>query len=123
MISGGRTSIHAAECADRAGKHAFGLNDTKAIAALRKLADDIEAGTVVLNSVTTSSHATHEEFAIREVVIEVLEDYPSVGPRMVREYLIWLHLGIIVLAAQKTACGCEASIAQSGCFSFPWRPE
>jgi hypothetical protein len=85
MISGGRTSIHAAECADRAGKHAFGLNDTKAIAALRKLADDIEAGTVVLNSVTTSSHATHEEFAIREVVIEVLEDYPSVGPRMVRE--------------------------------------
>jgi hypothetical protein len=85
MISGGRTSIHAAECADRAGKHAFGLNDTKAIAALRKLADDIEAGTVVLNSLTTSSHATHEEFAIREVVIEVLEDYPAVGPRMVKE--------------------------------------
>jgi hypothetical protein len=85
MISGGRTSIHAAECADRAGKHAFGLNDTKAIAALRKLADDIEAGTVVLNSVTTSSHATHEEFAVREVVIEVLEDYPTAGPRMVRE--------------------------------------
>jgi hypothetical protein len=85
MISGGKTSIHAAECADRAGKHAFGLNDTKAIAALRKLADDIEAGTVVLNSVTTSSHATHEEFAIREVVIEVLEDYASVGPRMVKE--------------------------------------
>src|SRR6476660_3445528 len=87
MISGGRTSIHAAECADRAGKHAFGLNDTKAIAALRKLADDIEAGTVVLNSVTTSSHATHEEFAVREVVIEVLEDYPTAGPRMVREWL------------------------------------
>lgn len=85
MISGGRTTINAAECADRAGKHAFGLNDTKAVTALRKLADDIEAGTVVLHSVTTSSHATHEEFAIREVVIEVLEDYPSVGPRMVRE--------------------------------------
>lgn len=85
MISGGRTSIHAAECADRAGKHAFGLNDTKAIAALRKLADDIEDGTVVLNSVTTSSHATHEEFAVREVVIEVLEEYPAAGPRMVRE--------------------------------------
>ena len=85
MISGGRTTINAAECADRAGKHAFGLNDSKAITALRKLADDIEAGTVVLQSVTTSSHATHEEFAIREVVIEVLEDYPSVGPRMVRE--------------------------------------
>lgn len=85
MISGSRTTINAAECADRAGKHAFGLNDSKAVAALRKLADDIEAGTVVLNSVTTSSHATHEEFSIREVVIEVLEEYPSVGPRMVKE--------------------------------------
>ena len=85
MISGGSTTINAAECADRAGKHAFGLNDIKAVTALRKLADDIEAGTVVLHSVTTSSHATHEEFAIREVVIEVLEDYPSIGPRMVRE--------------------------------------
>ena len=85
MISGGRTTINAAECADRAGKHAFGLNDTKAVTALRKLADEIEAGTVVLNSLTTSSHATHEEFAIREVVIEVLEDYPTVGPRMVKE--------------------------------------
>lgn len=85
MISGSRTSIHAAECADRAGKHAFGLNDTKAVIALRKLADDIETGTVVLHSVTTSSHATHEEFAIREVVIEVLEEYPNTGPQMVKE--------------------------------------
>jgi len=85
MISGGRTNINAAECADRAGKHAFGLNDTKAVAALRKLADDIEGGTVVLHSVTTTSHATHEEFTIREVVIEVLEEYPNVGPRMVKE--------------------------------------
>ena len=85
MISGGRTTINAAECADRNGKHAFGLNDAKAVVALRKLADDIESGTVVLHSVTTSSHATHEEFAIREVVIEVLEEYPSVGPRMVKE--------------------------------------
>jgi hypothetical protein len=84
MIRGGRT-INAAECADRAGKHAFGLNDAKAVAALRKLADDIEAGTVALFSVTTSSHATHEEFTVREVVIEVLEEYPSVGPRMVKE--------------------------------------
>jgi hypothetical protein len=84
MISGGRT-INAAECADRAGKHAFGLNDAKAVAALRKLADEIEAGTVALFSVTTSSHATHEEFTVREVVIEVLEEYPNVGPRMVKE--------------------------------------
>jgi hypothetical protein len=85
MTSGGRRSINAAECAERAGKHAFGLNDAKAIAALRKLADDIETGDVVLHSVTTSSHATHEEFAIREVVVEVLEDYPNAGPRMVGE--------------------------------------
>jgi len=84
MISGKRT-INAAECADRAGKHAVGLNDNKTVIALRKLADDIEACTVVLNSVTTSSHAIHEEFAVREIVIEVLEDYPEAGPRMVKE--------------------------------------
>lgn len=85
MFSGGKTTINAAECADREGRHAFGLNDAKAAAALRKLADDIGSGAVVLHSVTTSCHATHEEFTIREVVIEVLEDYPSVGPRMVGE--------------------------------------
>jgi hypothetical protein len=85
MISGVRTTIHAAECADRAGKHAFGLNENKAVTALRKLADDIEAGNVVLHSVSTTSHATHEEFAIREVVIEVLEEYSTAGPRMVKE--------------------------------------
>ncbi|HEY2391765.1 MAG TPA: hypothetical protein VGK22_11390 [Candidatus Angelobacter sp.] len=85
MISGVRTTINAAECADRAGKHAFGLNENKAVTALRKLADDIEAGNVVLHSVSTTSHATHEEFAIREVVIEVLEEYPTAGPRMVKE--------------------------------------
>jgi hypothetical protein len=85
MTSGGRRSINAAECAERAGKHAFGLNDAKAIAAIRKLADDIETGAVVLHSVTTSSHATHEEFAIREVVVEVLEEYAMAGPRMVGE--------------------------------------
>ena len=85
MISGGRTTIHAAECADRDGNHAFGLNDAKAVAALRKLADEIEAGTVVLHSVTTSSHAAHEEFAIREVIVEVLEEYPNAGPRIVKD--------------------------------------
>lgn len=85
MISGGRIPINAAACADRADKHAFGLNNAKAVAALRQLADDIEAGTVVLHSVTTSSHATHEEFAVREVIIEVLEEYPTVGPRVVKE--------------------------------------
>jgi hypothetical protein len=84
MTSGGST-INAAECANRTGKHAFGLNDAKAVAALRKLADDIEAGSVALQSVTIASHATHEEFAIREVIIEVLEEYPIAGPRMVKE--------------------------------------
>ena len=83
MISG--KTINAAECADRAGKHAFGLNDAKAVAALRQLADDIETGNVVLHSVSTSCHATHEEFTIREVVVEVLEEYPCAGPRMVKE--------------------------------------
>ncbi|HEY1939820.1 MAG TPA: hypothetical protein VGJ33_17950 [Candidatus Angelobacter sp.] len=85
MISGSRTSIEAADCADRAGKHAFGLNDAKTVLALRKLADDIEAGNAVLQSVTTSSHATHEEFAVREVVIEILEEYPGSGPRMMKK--------------------------------------
>jgi hypothetical protein len=85
MINGKRTIINAAECADRAGKHAFGLNDSKTAAALRKLADDIESGTVVLNSVTTSSYATHEEFTVREIVIEILEESPEAGLRMVKE--------------------------------------
>ena len=83
MISGGSRNFNAAECADRAEKHAFGLNDNQTVMALRKLADDIEAGTVVLNSVTTSTHATHEEFTVREITIEVLEEYPNTGPRMV----------------------------------------
>ena len=85
MIRAGRTSINAAECANQAGRHAFGLNDAKAVAALRQLADEIEAGTVALHSVTTSSHATHEEFAVREIVIEVLEEYPNAGPRMIKK--------------------------------------
>lgn len=85
MISGSSRNFNAAECADRAEKHAFGLNDNKTVMALRKLADDIETGTVVLNSVTTSTHATHEEFTVREIVIEVLEEYPNTGPRMVRK--------------------------------------
>ena len=84
-MSGGRTSIHAAECADAAGRHAFGLNDAKAVAALRQLADEIEAGRVVLQSVTTSSHATHDEFAVREIIIEVLEEFPAAGPRMIKK--------------------------------------
>lgn len=77
--------LDASKCADRAGKYAFGLNDAKAIAALRQLADDLEAGTVTLHSVTTSSHATHDEFAVRELTIEVLEELPPVGPKIVKD--------------------------------------
>jgi hypothetical protein len=84
-MSSGRTSIHAAECADPAGRHAFGLNDAKAVAALRQLADDIEAGRIALQSLTTSSHATHDEFAVCEIIIEVLENHPSAGPRVIKK--------------------------------------
>ena len=83
-MSGGRIPIHAAECAERAGRHAFGLNDAKAVAALRQLADDIEAGRAVLHGITTSSHATHEEFAVREIIIEILEECAGTGPQMVK---------------------------------------
>jgi hypothetical protein len=76
--------FNATECARKAGKYAFGVDETSTAAALRKLADDIEAGSVTLHSVTTSSHAVHEEFTVRELVIEVLEETPIVGPRVVR---------------------------------------
>jgi hypothetical protein len=85
MISRGKTPIDAVECAGRAGNHAFGLIDAKAVGALRKLAEDIETGQVVLHSVSTSCHAAHEEYTIREVVVEVLEEYPTSGPRVVGE--------------------------------------
>jgi hypothetical protein len=76
--------IIASECAKKAGKYAFGLDETRTAQALRKLADDIEAGHVALHSVTTSSRAAHEEFTVRELVIEVLEEYSVAGPRMIR---------------------------------------
>lgn len=76
--------INATECASKAGKYAFGLDEARTAAALRKLADEIEAGNVALRSVSTSTHAAHEEFAVRELVIEVLEENPSAGPRVVR---------------------------------------
>jgi hypothetical protein len=76
--------INATECASKAGRYAFGLDEARTAAALRKLADEIEAGSVVLHSVTTSSHAAHNEFSVRELVIEVLEESPNAGPRVVR---------------------------------------
>ncbi len=76
--------IDATECSKRAGKYAFGLDEAKTAQTLRKLADDIEAGVVVLYSVSTSSYAEHEEFTVRELVIEVLEDTSSAGPCIVK---------------------------------------
>ena len=85
MASQEKGLVNAANCADQAGKHAFGLNDVKVVAALRQLADDIEKGIVAVHSLTTSSHATHDQFAVREVTIEILEEIPQSGPKIVRE--------------------------------------
>ena len=75
--------FNAAECAKKTGKYAFDLDAARTAAALRKLADEIEAGVVALHSVSSSTHASHEEFTIREIVVEVLEESPSAGPRVV----------------------------------------
>lgn len=90
MSIGNKTQINAAECASRAGKYAFGLDEAKAVQLLRKLADDLEAGRVALFSVCTSIHATHEEFTVRELTVELLEEVPGPtaavpGPRIIKE--------------------------------------
>lgn len=82
--------LTATDCADRAGKYAFGLNESKAIQLLRELANDLETGRAVLHSVSTASHATQDEFAVREVVIELLEEReeaanPPPRPRIIRK--------------------------------------
>ena len=83
--------LNATDCASRAGKFAYGLDETKAVELLRRLADDLESGKVTLQSVSTSCHATQEEFAVREIVIELLEEYaepeiPSAaGPRIIKK--------------------------------------
>lgn len=76
--------LDAVKCANRTGKYAFGLNDAKAVAALRQLADDIEQGVVTLRSMSTLSHVTQDEFACRELTIEVLDGAPNEGPRVIR---------------------------------------
>ena len=76
--------INASECAKKAGKYAFGLDEARAAGMLRQLADDIENGVVALHSVSTSSHASHDEFSIRELVVEVLEEIHIRGPQVVR---------------------------------------
>ena len=77
--------INASECAKKAGKYAFGLDEARTAEMMRRLAQDIETGKVALHSVSTSTHATHEEFTVRELVIEVLEESPVPGPRVIRE--------------------------------------
>jgi hypothetical protein len=76
--------INASDCAKKAGKYAFGLDEAQTAEMLHKLADEIAAGKVALHSVSTSSQATHDQFTIRELVIEILEETPMAGPRMVR---------------------------------------
>lgn len=76
---------HAKECANKAGRYSFGVDEAKTAEALRKLADEIETGKVALFSVSSSTHARHEEFTVREVVIEVLEEISSPGPKMIRD--------------------------------------
>jgi hypothetical protein len=76
--------FNAADCARKAGKFAFGLDETRTAQTLRKLADDIEAGKVALHAVSTTSHAAHDDFTIRELVIEVLEETAVPGPRVIK---------------------------------------
>jgi len=74
MASGDKPHMNATECANRAGKYAFGINEKKAVQLLRKLADELEAGEVALYGVSTACHASHEEFTVHELVIETLEE-------------------------------------------------
>ena len=85
MSSGDKKLINAAECSSRAGRYAFGLDEMKTVAMLRRLADDLESGKVLVHRVTTSCHATHDEFTVRELVVELLEEAPVVsrGPQVV----------------------------------------
>jgi hypothetical protein len=84
MSSGDRKIINAAECSSRAGRYAFGLDEVKTASMLRQLADDLENGKVLVHRVTTSCHAIHDEFTIRELVVELMEEAPlRRGPQVV----------------------------------------
>jgi hypothetical protein len=76
--------FNATECTRKAGKFAFGVDETRTAQALRKLADDIDTGAVVVHSISISSRASHEEFTVRELVVEVLEEHATTGPRAVK---------------------------------------
>jgi hypothetical protein len=84
MSSGDRKIFNAAECSHRAGRYAFGLDEMKAAGMLRRLADDLENGKVLVHRVTTSCHAIHDEFTVRELVVELMEEAPGEqGPQVV----------------------------------------
>jgi hypothetical protein len=91
MASGEKRQMSALEYADRAGKYAFGVDESKAVQLLRKLADELEAGEVALYSVSTACHAAHEEFTVQELVIEFLQEIPPApvvkqpGPRIIKD--------------------------------------
>jgi hypothetical protein len=76
---------NASECASKAGKYSFGVDEARTAEALRKLADEIETGKVALYSVSTSCHASHDEFTVRELVIEVLDERSELGPLVIRK--------------------------------------
>ena len=76
MSSGDRKVINAAECSNRAGRYAFGVDEIKTAEMLRRLAEDLEKGRVLVHRVTTSCHATQDEFTVREIVVELLEEAP-----------------------------------------------
>jgi len=84
MASGDKKVISAVECSSRAGRYAFGVDEIKTARMLRRLADDIESGRVMVHSVTTACNATQEEFTVRELTVEIMEEAPAgSGPRAV----------------------------------------
>ncbi len=84
MASGDKKIISAAECSGRAGRYAFGVDEIKTAGMLRRLADDIESGRVMVHSVTTACHAAQEEFTVRELTVEIMEEAPAGrGPQVV----------------------------------------
>jgi hypothetical protein len=84
--------MSAIDCAGRKDDLAFGLNENKTARLLRELAGDLEAGRALLQRVSTSLHAMREEFTVREIVIELLEESresesaaPPPGPRIIKK--------------------------------------
>jgi len=75
----------ASECSNRAGRYSFGVDEARTAEALRKLADEIESGKVALYSVSTSCRAAHDEFTVRELVIEVLDEPSEAGLQVIKK--------------------------------------